>query len=154
MEGDSQIIIQFSTRILHGSSSTKVSTSWRLANKLKLLKQLIQNHRAINFHHVRRKANIVADLLANKGVESQNALQYSSLSQIEDNSLRRDCQNLIQKDHFSPDADDMDHTYRHRPSYARDDEDLQRRPSLEVDPHSCNNLHEVTEARHHEDTQS
>ena len=84
MEGDSKIITMVATRILQGKASSKVSNSWRLAHKLKVLELLLHNHRAITFGHMHRKANSVVDLLANKGVERNCALHHSTLTQVEE----------------------------------------------------------------------
>ena len=88
MEGDSQIVIMAATRVLQGTTSSKVSNSWRLSHKLKVLELLLQNHKAITFGHMHRKANYVVDLLANKGVESNCVLHHSTLTQVEEASLR------------------------------------------------------------------
>jgi len=55
IEGDSQIIINMVTKILQGSSSGKVSNSWRMAKRLELIECWLSSNRAITLKHTRRE---------------------------------------------------------------------------------------------------
>lgn len=70
VEGDSQIIINMASNLMQGSPVYKVSSIWRMATRLELLKQWLTNHQAISFKHIRREGNKLADFLANLGVDS------------------------------------------------------------------------------------
>jgi ribonuclease HI len=67
VEGDSQIIINLFSRILNGADPERISPSWRLSHGLKTIADLLQPNQAFIPVHIRRKANQVADELANLG---------------------------------------------------------------------------------------
>jgi hypothetical protein len=69
LEGDSQVIIKLTTKILHGCNPAKISPIWRLAGLLEDFIQLLQPHLSIITSHVKRDANKVADFLPNEAVE-------------------------------------------------------------------------------------
>lgn len=68
LEGDSQIVIQLITKILHGENSLKISPNWRLSRLLEEFGSLLRTNLNIIPSHVKREANRVADCLANEGV--------------------------------------------------------------------------------------
>jgi ribonuclease HI len=70
-EGDSQIIINLLSHLLNGAEPENISPSWRLMNGLIRIKSILQPQWVILPSHVRRKANQVADMLANFGVDLQ-----------------------------------------------------------------------------------
>jgi ribonuclease HI len=70
LEGDSQIIIRLTTKILYGCDPAKISPSWRLYGLLADFSHLLQPHLSITTSHVKRDANKVADCLANEAVET------------------------------------------------------------------------------------
>lgn len=71
IEGDSQILIRMATKLQHGSPIHKVSSSWRMAQRLELINHWLSLHQAITFKHTRREGNKLADFLANLGVEAK-----------------------------------------------------------------------------------
>ena len=68
VEGDSQIIINLLRRILNGANPDRISPSWRLSHGLQIITDLLQPNLAVIPAHIRRKANQVADELANMGI--------------------------------------------------------------------------------------
>ena len=62
-------------KIQHGSSSAKISSSWRLDHELQELAVILSQLAAINFQHVQRGANALADKISNWGVLSRYFLQ-------------------------------------------------------------------------------
>jgi ribonuclease HI len=54
LEGDSQIIIQLITKILHGGNPQKISPSWRLAGMLEDFKGILRDNISIIPSHVKR----------------------------------------------------------------------------------------------------
>jgi ribonuclease HI len=67
VEGDSQVIISLLRRILNGARSDSISPSWRLSHGLQIIENLLNPNLVIIPTHIRRKANQVADELANVG---------------------------------------------------------------------------------------
>jgi hypothetical protein len=65
MEGDSQVILNLFRKILDGVDPEKISPCWRLSSGLSTIATLIRTHIALIPSHIRRKANQVADDLAN-----------------------------------------------------------------------------------------
>jgi ribonuclease HI len=65
-KGDSQIIIQLITKILHGEHPLDVSPSWRLSGLLEDFGTLLRPSLTIIPSHVKRDAKKVADFLENE----------------------------------------------------------------------------------------
>lgn len=57
------------TKILQGTPAHKVSSSWRMAQRLELIDNRLSHHREISFKHIRQEGNKLADFLANMVVE-------------------------------------------------------------------------------------
>jgi ribonuclease HI len=70
-EGDSHIIIQLITKILHGEHPLEISPSWRLSGLLEDFRSLLHPSLTIIPSHMKREANKVADCLANEGVATK-----------------------------------------------------------------------------------
>ena len=68
VEGDSRILIHMAQQMENGKSAKKVASSWRLTGRLEELLSLIVMYSALSFHHIRREANRVANLMVNVGV--------------------------------------------------------------------------------------
>lgn len=68
VEGDSQIIIHMLTIIQSGSGIDKISTNWRMEDRLHQLKSFLSSQRVILLQHVMRTGNKLIDRLANEGV--------------------------------------------------------------------------------------
>ena len=78
VEGDSLIIIQMANKILNGKHVHKVADNWRLIHSLENLWNKLYNHLDVKLLHVRRKANALADLLANHGVEKGQEIERTT----------------------------------------------------------------------------
>lgn len=94
IEGDFQIIINMVIKIMQGTPSSKVSSSWRMAKRLELIEIRLIHHRAITLKHIRREGNKVADLLANIGLECGVNIHTGSISGLASNSQLQDFQIL------------------------------------------------------------
>ena len=68
LEGDSQLILQMTTKLLHGKMINKVADNWRMAHSLEQLRALLRDQSKVHTHHVKRKASRLADLMAKYGV--------------------------------------------------------------------------------------
>jgi len=68
IEADSEISINAVKKISYGTMSERVSKHWRLIQVYQRIQNHLQGLRTVSFNHVRRKANKLADLLANQGV--------------------------------------------------------------------------------------
>ena len=69
LEGDSQVILQMATKLLHGKLVSKVADNWKMTHSLEKLRMLLWRHSEVQIHHVRRKANKLDDLVANYGAK-------------------------------------------------------------------------------------
>jgi ribonuclease HI len=77
-EGDSQIIVQLITKILHGEHPQEVSPSWRISGLLEDFGSLLRPNLTIIPSHVKREENRVPDFLANEGVATMTELIHWS----------------------------------------------------------------------------
>jgi len=68
LEGDSQIIINMAKQLQQGYHLNKLTKNWRLECRVERLAEILNRFRHCDFSHVRRRANRVADKLANQGV--------------------------------------------------------------------------------------
>ena len=75
LEGDSQVILQMSSKLLHDKSISKVADNLKMTHSLELLRTLLQRHSKVQIHHVRRKANKLVDLVANYSPKKKQELQ-------------------------------------------------------------------------------
>ena len=98
LEGDSQIVINLITKILHGSHPTKISPSWRLSGLLEDFTRLHQPHLNIIPSHVKRDANRIADCLENEAVETRVEHFCWEAHISEDSDISTRCQTLATKD--------------------------------------------------------
>jgi ribonuclease HI len=104
LEGDSQIIIRLTTRILHGCNPGKISPSWRLHSLLADFNSHLHPHLSIITSHVKRDANKVADRLANEAVETgEERLCWDGLS-LPAPEILTSCQALANRDLHPPDG--------------------------------------------------
>lgn len=87
VEGYSQILVNATTHILMGASTSKVAKSWRLSASFEHIEQWINHHRDVSFKHVKCSGNKIVDLLANKGVYYVDTLFSGPLENINDTSL-------------------------------------------------------------------
>jgi ribonuclease HI len=104
MEGDSQIIIQLITKILHGENPRKISPSWRLSGLLEDFGSLLCPNLTIIPSHVKREANKVADCLENEGVTTKMEHIYWEAQTSACTDLSNRCQALANGDLLTPDG--------------------------------------------------
>lgn len=112
MEGDSQILITMASKLMQGSPVYKVSSSWRLANRLELLKLWLNKHQAISFKHIRREGKKFADFLANIGVEAGKDFLAGPISGMVSKNQLSTFRSIVtidrqQKEALHPDAGDI-----------------------------------------------
>ena len=88
LEGGSQIILQMDTKLLHGKPVSKVVDNWKMGHSLDQLRGLLPE---VQIHHVKRKANRLADLLANYGVSKRQEFQQMRWEDQVKVSLQLDC---------------------------------------------------------------
>jgi ribonuclease HI len=104
LEGDSQIVIQLITKILHEGHPHKISPIWRLAELLEDFQNLLRHNISVIPSHVKRKENIVADLLANEGVHRKRKYITWDTKSIEPSDLYN-CYKLLASKYFpTPDG--------------------------------------------------
>lgn len=96
LEGDSQIILQMTTKLLHGKPVNKVDDTWKMAHSLEQLRALLRAHSKVQNNQVKRKANKLADLLENYGVSQRQELQQKQWGDRIEASVRWDCQRVVE----------------------------------------------------------
>ena len=104
LEGDSQIVIQLITKILHGRNPQKISPSWCLAGFLEDFKSLLGHNISVIPSHVKREANGVVDYLANEGVQRETKQIIWDARSTGASDLYKHCQLLASKDFPTPDG--------------------------------------------------
>ena len=70
--------------------------NWRLAHDLEQLRALLITHSEVRIHHIKRKANQLADNLVNYGVESEQGLTQMLWNEAIDEGLRDRCQTILE----------------------------------------------------------
>ena len=103
LEGDSQVILQMAEKLLKGKQVHKVADNWRLIHNLDLLQTKLLNLSDVKIHHVKRKTNSLADLLANHGVEKGQEIELALWSNKRDEYLWEKCQSIQRRDLRLPD---------------------------------------------------
>lgn len=71
IEADPELIIRAANKICNGTSPDKVSKHWRLSQVFHRIYTHLQTLKIVSFVHVKRKANMLADRLANEGVTNK-----------------------------------------------------------------------------------
>jgi hypothetical protein len=94
VEGDSQIILNMLTKLLHGSSPENISPIWRLLHTMDSLHNLLQPHQVLIPSHIRREANKVVDKLENIGVHWLDKDMICDSSQHSDHPIFLECNTL------------------------------------------------------------
>ena len=85
-------------KILNGKHVHKVADNWRLIHSLDLLQNKLYNQPDVKIQHVRRKANALADLLANYEVEKGQEIEIELWTEKKDEVLWTKCQAIQRKD--------------------------------------------------------
>ena len=81
-------------KLLKGKHVHKVADNWRLIHNLDLLRTKLLNHSDVKTRHVKRKANSLADLLANHGVEKGQEIEQALWTDKRDENLWEKCQSI------------------------------------------------------------
>jgi ribonuclease HI len=102
VEGDSQIIIQLITKIIHGSHPLEVSPSWRLSGLLEDFKSFLQPNLTLIPSHVKREANKIVEFLENEGVDSMDGVDPLECTNLSSVQAIRLLSGLSQKGLFGP----------------------------------------------------
>ena len=92
MEADSALVINSVKRISSGTKPKKASSNWRLIQVFQRIQIHLQRLRTVSFAHVRRKANKLADLLANQGVIYIDNMVVMNWQEVPRNRLKTECQ--------------------------------------------------------------
>lgn len=92
LEGDSRLILQMATKLLHGKLVSKVVDNWKMAHTIDQLRGLVRAHFEVQIHHVKRKENKLTDLLANYGIRKKHELQQKRWEDPIEGFLQRDYQ--------------------------------------------------------------
>lgn len=99
LEGDSSLVITICNKLLNGTPPCKVSQSWRLSAIIEALPTTLRSIDMLLPSHIQRKANNVADHLANVGVESSISTLNDSWDNIRDMQLGDECATLANQDY-------------------------------------------------------
>lgn len=89
LEGDSRLILQMATKLLHKKPVSKVADNWKIAHTLEQVRGLLRTHLEVQIHHVKRKEDKLPDLLANYGVRQKKEFQQQRWEDPMEESLRR-----------------------------------------------------------------
>ena len=72
IEEDSKLIIRVAKKICNGSSPDKVSKHWKLLQVFHHIYSHLQTLKTVRFVHVKRKANMLVNRVANEGVTNRD----------------------------------------------------------------------------------
>ena len=100
VEGDSLLAINVTRKLQMGSKPGKVTKHWRLAKVTELIAEHLSCLDKIILHVVRRKANAVADHLANYGIDSHFTYLDTCWHEVTCNELQRKC-TLLSRQYIS-----------------------------------------------------
>jgi ribonuclease HI len=98
IEGDSKIIIYFTTKILNGRDPGKNTPKWRLLGPFHSFQALLTPSLTLTPSHFRQTANKVADRLANAGVDSMQQIILQDPRQSQSSPLWKKWEELAQVD--------------------------------------------------------
>lgn len=98
IDADSDLVIRAAKKIHNGTSPDKVSKHWKLLQVFHRIHSHLQTLKTIRFIHVRRKANMLADRLANEGVANKDRDSRQAWELLPEGKLREDCFTLATKD--------------------------------------------------------
>lgn len=96
LEGDSRLFLQMVSKILHGKSANKVAENWKMIHTLEQISEIIREHSEVQIHHVRRKANKLADLLANQGIKQKSEWHFQMWDSQMEAALRKQCSQVLE----------------------------------------------------------
>eukprot|EP00253_Pinus_taeda_P017898 PITA_17898 len=104
VEGDSSLAISAAKRLQAGTQTSKVTKHWRLAKATENIAELIADLRGIVFQSIRRKANGLADFLANHGADTPHLITNSCWQDVDCPTLKMKCAQLAEKDNIHVDS--------------------------------------------------
>jgi len=98
IEADSELVFNSVKRISCGIDPEKVSNHWRLIQVFQRIQGHLQELRTIRFNHVCRKANKLADILANQGVNCKEHTVSLGWQEVPQGSLKILCHTQVEED--------------------------------------------------------
>lgn len=98
VEGDSAVAILAAKRLQAGTQLSKVTKHWRLAKATESIADLIKDLKGTVFQSIRRKANGVADFLANHGADTPHLITNTCWQNVNCPTLKVSCEQLAAKD--------------------------------------------------------
>eukprot|EP00253_Pinus_taeda_P009771 PITA_09771 len=98
LEGDSSLVISTAQKLQRGTKANKATKHWRLAKVTESIAELMDGMQGLVFHAIRRRANGLADYLANCGVDSQERGWDSCWEEVNCPNLKIRCAQLAQQD--------------------------------------------------------
>jgi len=104
VEGDSSLAISAAKCLQAGTQTSKVTKHWRLAKATEGIAEMLAELRGIVFHSVRRKANGLADFLANHGADNPHLITNSCWQEVVCPILKVTCAQLAEKDSNQADS--------------------------------------------------
>eukprot|EP00253_Pinus_taeda_P013888 PITA_13888 len=104
VEGDSSLAISAAKRLQAGTQTSKVTKHWRLAKATENIAELIADLKGTVFQSIRRKANGVADFLANHGADTPHLIMNSCWQDVDCPTLKVKCAQLAEKDNIHVDS--------------------------------------------------
>eukprot|EP00253_Pinus_taeda_P022901 PITA_22901 len=104
VEGDSSLAISMAKCLQAGTHTSKVTKHWRLAKATESIAKLLVDLRGIFFQSVRRKANGLADFLANHGADTLHLITNSCWQDVACPILKVTCAQLAEKDSTQADS--------------------------------------------------
>eukprot|EP00253_Pinus_taeda_P023451 PITA_23451 len=104
VEGDSSLAISVAKRIQAGTPTSKVTKHWRLAKATESIADLLGGLKGTVFQSIRRKANGLADFLANHGADTPHLITNSCWQEVNCPTLKVKCEQLAEKDKVHVDS--------------------------------------------------
>lgn len=98
VEGDSLLAIMAAKRLQAGTSISKATRHWRLPKATESIAELIKEMGGLVFQVVRRKANGLADFLANHGADNPTIIMDRCWQEIVCPIIKVTCEQLAEKD--------------------------------------------------------
>jgi len=98
IEGDSQLAITAAKRMYAGAKASKVTQHWRLAKVTESIADYLGWLKGLVFQAVRRKANTIADHLANVSIENPTTIWDNCWQDVSCPDLKKNCTLLSRQD--------------------------------------------------------
>eukprot|EP00253_Pinus_taeda_P014528 PITA_14528 len=98
VEGDLSLVISVAKKIYAGTTESRATKRWRLAKVTENIAELIVRMNGLVFQAVRRKANGLADYLANYGIDNPDEIWDSCWHQVDCPDLKEKCLQLAKQD--------------------------------------------------------